>query len=133
MRGDCTEEDAMKMIDHVGLDVGDYEASKDFYARALAPLGYELLMEFGDAAGFGRDGKPEFWIGTRGPAQTGVHVAFASADRESVDRFYDAALAAGGRSNGEPGVRPLYHESYYGAYVLDPDGNNVEAVCHAAP
>ncbi len=123
----------MKMIDHVGLDVSDYEASTRFYEQALAPLGYELLMEFGNAAGFGRDGKPEFWIGTRGAAHTGLHVAFASPDRESVDRFHEAALAAGGRSNGEPGVRPLYHENYYGAYVFDLDGNNVEAVCHAAP
>jgi catechol 2,3-dioxygenase-like lactoylglutathione lyase family enzyme len=123
----------MKMIDHVGLDVSDYEVSKRFYELALSPLGYELLMEFPQIAGFGRDGKPEFWIATRGPSQTGVHVAFASSDREGVDRFHEAALAAGGRSNGEPGVRPLYHEHYYGAYVLDPDGNNVEAVCHAVP
>jgi catechol 2,3-dioxygenase-like lactoylglutathione lyase family enzyme len=120
----------MKMIDHVGLDVGDYEASKRFYEQALAPLGYELLMEFESVAGFGRDGKPEFWIATRGPAQSGVHVAFVSADRAAVDRFHEAALAAGGTDNGAPGPRPLYHENYYGAYVLDPDGNNVEAVRH---
>ena len=123
----------MKMLDHVGLAVSDYEASKGFYEAALAPIGYELLMEFENVAGFGREGKPEFWISTRGAAQTGLHVAFTSPDRESVERFHQAALAAGGRSNGEPGLRPLYHENYYGAYALDPDGNNVEAVCHAAP
>ena len=122
----------MKMIDHVGLDVRDYDTSKRFYEQALAPLGYELLMEFEQVAGFGRDGKPEFWISSRGPAQTGVHVAFVSADRAGVDRFHEAALAAGGTDNGGPGERPIYHPGYYGAYVLDPDGNNVEAVCHSA-
>jgi catechol 2,3-dioxygenase-like lactoylglutathione lyase family enzyme len=119
------------VIDHLGFDVRDYEASKRFYQQALAPLGYELLMEFdGGVAGFGREGKPDFWIATRGEPQTGIHVAFMSSDRETVDRFYEAALAAGGTDNGPPGPRPLYHEHYYGAYVLDPDGNNVEAVCH---
>ena len=120
------------MLDHVGLDVSDFEASKRFYELALAPLGFEPLMEFGTFAGFGRDGKPEFWIGTRGQPQSGVHVAFSSPDRESVDRFHEAALAAGGTDNGAPGERPQYHPGYYGAYVLDPDGNNVEAVCHSA-
>jgi catechol 2,3-dioxygenase-like lactoylglutathione lyase family enzyme len=118
------------MIDHVSLDVRDYEASKRFYAQALAPLGYELLMEYGGhVCGFGRDGKPDFWIGNRKEAQTGVHVAFAASDRATVDRFHEAALAAGGTDNGPPGPWP-YHEQYYGAFVLDPDGNNVEAVCH---
>ena len=120
------------MIDHLGFDVSDYEASKRFYQEALAPLGYELLMEFeGGVPGFGKQGKPDFWIATRGEPQTGVHVAFVSSDRETVDRFYEAAIAAGGADNGPPGPRPLYHEHYYGAYVLDPDGNNVEACCHA--
>jgi len=120
------------MIDHVSLDVRDYEASKRFYAQALAPLGYELLMEYGGhLCGFGHEGKPDFWIGDREEPQSGVHVAFASPDRTTVDRFYEAALAAGGNDNGPPGLRPHYHERYYGAFVLDPDGNNVEAVCHA--
>ena len=121
------------MIDHVSLDVRDLEASKRFYAAALAPLGYELLMEYGgNVAGFGRDGKPDFWIGDRGEPQAGVHVAFASPDRATVDRFYEAALAAGATDNGPPGLRPHYHQQYYGAFVRDLDGNNVEAVCHQA-
>ena len=122
------------MIDHVGFDVGDYEASKSFYREALAPLGYELLMEYeGGIAGFGRQGKPDFWISTRREPQTGIHIAIASSDRAAVDRFHEAALAAGGVDNGPPGPRALYHEHYYGAYVLDPGGNNLEAVCHAPP
>ena len=121
------------MIDHVSLDVRDLEASKRFYAESLAPLGYEFLMEYGGhAAGFGSDGKPDFWIGDRGEPQSGVHVAFASPDRATVDRFYDAALAAGATDNGPPGLRPDYHQQYYGAFVRDLDGNNVEAVCHQA-
>ena len=119
------------MLDHVGVTVSDYERSKAFYAQALAPLGIELLMEpVKHAAGFGRDAKPFFWIGTRGRAVTGVHVAFAAGDRAMVDAFHTAALKAGGTDNGAPGMREIYHPNYYGAYVLDPDGNNVEAVCH---
>jgi catechol 2,3-dioxygenase-like lactoylglutathione lyase family enzyme len=119
------------VIDHVRLDVRDLEASKRFYEHALAPLGYELLSEFGGhVCGFGRDGKPDFWIGDRAEPQSGVHIAFASPDRATVDRFHEAALAAGGTDNGPPGLRPHYHEQYYGAFALDPDGNNVEAVCH---
>jgi catechol 2,3-dioxygenase-like lactoylglutathione lyase family enzyme len=122
------------MIDHVGIDVRDYGKSKAVYEQALAPIGYSLLMEFdGAVCGFGRDGKPEFWIGSRGEAQSGVHLAFASPDRDGVDAFHAAALAVGATDNGPPGPRPLYHEHYYGAYVLDPDGNNVEAVCHRPP
>jgi catechol 2,3-dioxygenase-like lactoylglutathione lyase family enzyme len=110
------------MIDHLGLIVSDYLASRDFYAAALAPLGYSLMMEPAPAVGgFGRD-KPEFWIGAGGPPQSGVHVAFVAADRAAVDAFYAAALTAGGRDNGAPGPRPMYHEHHYGAYVLDPDG-----------
>jgi catechol 2,3-dioxygenase-like lactoylglutathione lyase family enzyme len=125
------------MIDHVGVEVGDLPASRDFYAAALAPLGIEPLMEFGDAAcGFGyREGKfagkPFFWIQARGrPPVSGAHVAFSARSREEVDAFHTAAVAAGASDNGEPGPRPVYHEHYYGAFVLDPDGNNVEAVCH---
>jgi catechol 2,3-dioxygenase-like lactoylglutathione lyase family enzyme len=118
-------------LDHVGLDVADYERSKAFYERALEPLGLRLMMEpVPEVGGFGDD-FPFFWIGTRarGP-QTGVHVAFRVASRELVDAFHAAALAAGGTDNGGPGLREIYHPSYYGAFVLDPDGNNIEAVCH---
>ena len=120
------------MLDHMGFGVSDYERSKAFYAQALAPLGISLLMEpISAAAGFGKDGKPFFWIEARGQAVTGrLHVAFAVEDRAGVDAFHAAAVAAGGTDNGAPGVREIYHPSYYGAYVLDPDGHNIEAVCH---
>jgi len=119
------------MIDHIGLAVSDFARSKEFFQRALAPLGYVVIMEFDGAAGFGRDGKPDFWIGP-GAAGSATHVAFAAAQHSVVDQFYAAAIAAGGRDNGAPGLRPQYHPNYYGAFVIDPDGNNVEAVCHAA-
>jgi catechol 2,3-dioxygenase-like lactoylglutathione lyase family enzyme len=120
------------VLDHVGFTVSDYGRSKAFYEQALAPLGISLLMEpAGAAAGFGEDGKPFFWLETRGAAlQVGLHVAFAVEDRATVDAFHAAALEAGGTDNGAPGVREIYHSNYYGAYVLDPDGNNIEAVCH---
>ncbi len=125
------------ILDHVGYSVSDYTRSKAFYEKALAPLGIRLLMEFGkevtgdgDVGGFGID-KPDFWMGNGHTAQTGIHVAFKARDRASVDAFYKAALAAGGKDNGKPGLRPHYHEHYYGAFVFDPDGNNIEAVCHA--
>ena len=118
------------MLDHVVIRVSDFEQSKRFYAEALSPLGYELLMEPSvSAAGFGRRGKPDFWIGQGDPGQP-LHIAFAASDRASVDAFHEEALAAGGRNNGGPGLRPEYHESYYAAFVFDPDGNNIEAVCH---
>jgi catechol 2,3-dioxygenase-like lactoylglutathione lyase family enzyme len=113
----------------MGIGVGDLPRSKAFFEAALKPLGYELMMDFGEACGFGAKGKPDFWITTRqrsGP----VHIAFASDDRATVDAFHEAALAAGGEDNGGPGLREIYHPTYYGAFVLDPDGNNVEAVCH---
>ncbi len=118
------------MLDHLGLPISDLERSKAFFAQALAPLGYQLLVEFGGTmAGFGADGKPDFWL-AQGDATAPVHVAFASPDRATVDAFHQAALAAGGQDNGAPGLRPHYHEHYYGAFVIDPDGNNIEAVCH---
>ena len=118
-------------LDHVGLDVSDYDTSKAFYDKALAPLGMRLMMEPIELVGGYGDDFPCFWIGQRqrGP-DSGVHVAFRVEDRETVDAFHAAALAAGGKDNGEPGVREIYHPHYYGAFVLDPDGNNVEAVCH---
>ena len=121
------------MIDHTGLSVGDYQRSRAFYAAALKPLGYEVVMEVtevGPWAGFGAGGKPYFWIGGAAVTEPGVHVAFRAPDRATVRAFHAAALAAGGRDNGAPGLRPEYHPNYYGAFVLDPDGHNVEAVCH---
>jgi catechol 2,3-dioxygenase-like lactoylglutathione lyase family enzyme len=122
------------MIDHVGIRVSDYERSKAFYVAALAPLGYALVMEVtevGPYAGFGEGGKPDFWIGKGERPATNVHVALQARDRATVRAFHEAALAAGGTDNGAPGLRPEYHPDYYGAFVLDPDGNNIEAVCHA--
>ena len=118
------------MIDHVGLGVSDLERSRAFYRQALAPLGYEPLMERDGSVGFGQDGKPDFWIHANRPVTAPVHVAVASPDRAGVEAFHAAGLAAGGRDNGPPGPRPQYHQGYYGAFVLDPDGNNIEAVCH---
>jgi len=118
------------MLDHVSLGVSDFEQSKKFYDAALRPLGIERLYAEGPtAAGYGANRKAFFWIGQRDASQTGSHVAFVAEDRETVDRFYQAALAAGGRDNGPPGLRPNYHEDYYGAFVLDLDGHNIEAVC----
>ena len=117
------------MIDHVGIRVSDYESSKRFYEAALVPLGYRLQMEGISGAGFGRSGKPDFWI-KQGEPSPSVHIAFASDDRATVDAFHRAALLAGGHDNGAPGLRPEYHPGYYGAFVLDPDGYNIEAVCH---
>lgn len=118
------------MIDHVTLHVSDYGKSKRFFEGALAPLGYSVIMEFGAVAGLGAGGKPDFWI-AQGDGKP-IHVALAGANRAAVDAFYHAATAAGGRDNGAPGLRPQYHPTYYGAFVFDPDGNNIEAVCHAA-
>ena len=120
------------MFDHVGLNVRDYAASRAFFEQALAPLGYRVVMAFDEwkAAGLGTDDKPEFWISEREPYGTGTHVAFACPDHATVDAFHDAALAAGGIDNGAPGPREQYHPGYYGAFVHDLDGNNIEAVCH---
>jgi catechol 2,3-dioxygenase-like lactoylglutathione lyase family enzyme len=126
------------MIDHVGFPVSDYQRAKTFYTTALAPLGYSLIMEVVQdqndnfpAAGFGVDGKPDFWIGGEGGLNKPLHVAIATNTRAAVDAFYKAALAAGARDNGAPGLRPHYHPNYYGAFVFDHDGHNIEAVCHA--
>ena len=116
------------MIDHVTVSVSEVAASRDFYEKALAPLGYVIVMQFPQAVGFGVAGKPDFWIGAKGPGK--VHVAFAASDRKAVDAFYAAAMAAGGKDNGPPGLRPHYHENFYAAYVHDLDGNNIEAVTH---
>ena len=128
------------MIDHVGIIVTDFSTSRAFYEKALAPIGHAMLMELGPeitgtvrVAGFGMAPKPDFCIseakaGT--PSGTPVHVALRVDSRAQVDAFYEAALAAGGRDNGAPGIRAHYHPNYYGAFVLDPDGHNIEAVCH---
>lgn len=125
------------MIDHTGIFVSDYARSKHFYEHALAPIGYTLLMEVSAAetgvapfAGFGEAPKPDFWIGEGEANKPPIHIAFRVNDRKLVDAFHAAALAAGGRCNGAPGLRPHYHPDYYGAFVLDPDGHNIEAVCH---
>jgi catechol 2,3-dioxygenase-like lactoylglutathione lyase family enzyme len=127
------------MIDHIGMPVGNYEKSKAFYKQALAPLGITLVMEVtpdmtggeDSACGFGIGQKPFFWIAPGKQMEEHIHVAFLAKDRKQVDAFYKVALAAGGRDNGAPGLRPHYHMDYYGAFVLDLDGHNIEAVCHA--
>ncbi|MFD1882176.1 VOC family protein [Paracoccus pacificus] len=128
------------MIDHIGLAVSDLDRARDFYLAALGPLGIAVVMEVteemtgghGAHLGLGRDGNPFFWIGTGKPATTGCHVAFVAVDSAAVDAFYKAAMAAGGRDNGAPGPRPEYSPGYYAAFVIDPDGNNIEAVHHGA-
>jgi len=123
------------MLDHIGIHTRDVAKAKAFYTAALAPLGYAVVMEFPDPSGgaavvgLGADGKPDFWL-SPGEPQGPLHVAFAALDRRTVNAFHAAALAAGGTDNGAPGLRAQYHPTYYGAFVLDPDGNNIEAVCH---
>ena len=122
------------MLDHISLGVSDFARSRAFYDRALAPLGLKVLM--GDEATYGGygDSRPFFWIGRlEGEPSARAHVAFTAPNRATVDAFYGAAIAAGGRDNGGPGLRPQYHPDYYGAFVLDPDGHNIEAVCHTPP
>ena len=127
------------MLDHIGLKVSDLARARAFYAAALAPLGITpqkvvtLAMTAGtyEGVGFGRGGHPDFWLSAGTPASGPLHVAFTAEDRASVDAFHRAALAAGAADNGAPGLRPHYHADYYGAFVLDPDGHNIEAVCHA--
>ena len=120
------------MLDHISIGVSDFERSKTFYDRALRPLGITRLYADGErSAGYGISPKAFFWIGWRDTSRMGAHIAFAAQDRATVDRFHDEAIAAGGIDNGAPGLRPNYHPDYYGAFVLDPDGYNIEAVCHS--
>ena len=128
------------MIDHTGVIVSDYEKSKNFYTEALKPIGYRLLLEFAasvtgsaNVAGFGEPPKTDFWIAEGKPNDARIHVAFRVGKRSLVDTFHQAALAVGGKDHGAPGLRPHYHANYYGAFVLDPDGHNIEVVCHEAP
>lgn len=125
------------MIDHTGVSVSNFQRSKEFYIKALAPLGYKLLAEIPaavtksvDVAGFGEPPKPDFWINEGEPQRPHVHIAFRASSKQQVDDFYAAAIAAGGKDNGKPGPRPHYHENYYGGFVLDLDGHNIEAVFH---
>ena len=120
------------ILDHIGLSVSDYEKSKSFFAEALSPLGISLVTEVQGWAGFGRSGRPQFWFGTGAAAQKPMHIAFAAETRAQVRAFYEAALRAGAKDNGAPGIREIYHPNYYGAFVIGPDGHNVEAVCHQA-
>jgi catechol 2,3-dioxygenase-like lactoylglutathione lyase family enzyme len=127
----------MASFDHLGLPVSNVERSKAFYRKALAPLGISVLktvpasvtgsFEF---VGLGRDGMPDFWLSQKATVSPPLHIAFAARSRAEVDAFHAAALAAGATDNGPPGPRPIYHPGYYGAFVLDPDGHNIEAVCH---
>ena len=119
------------ILDHIGYNVSDFEKSKAFYREALAPLGIDIAIAGEGWVMFGRAGRPQLWIGAFGAVPSGIHVAFAADNRAQVHAFHAAALAAGGRDNGGPGLRPHYHANYYGAFVFDPDGNNLEAVCHA--
>jgi catechol 2,3-dioxygenase-like lactoylglutathione lyase family enzyme len=125
------------MFDHVSITVSDYARSKAFYLQALAPTGHSRLVELpavpggrAQAAGFCHEDGSDLWIGQGDASRPPIHIAFRVSSRAAVDAFYEAAIAAGGRDNGAPGLRPQYHPNYYGAYVLDPDGHNIEAVCH---
>ena len=127
----------MSVIDHFGLQVADYQRALRFYRSALAPLGISIVMQVTkeatgsyEGAGLGRDGKPDFWLSAGKHTAPPVHIAFVADSRTAVDRFFEAALAAGGVDNGGPGIRAHYHPNYYGAFVLDPEGHNIEAVCH---
>jgi catechol 2,3-dioxygenase-like lactoylglutathione lyase family enzyme len=127
-----------RMIDHMGLKVADLDAMISFYEKALAPFGIKVLMRVGkeltgvaNAAGLGRE-KPFLWFSDMGQTTPPTHIAIRAENREEVDAFYKAAMAAGGQDNGAPGLRPHYHPNYYGAFVLDPEGHNLEAVCHKA-
>ena len=118
------------MFDHIGIGASNLEASKTFFVKALAPLGVTVVMEVPDAVGLGRDHKPSLWLSASTLKSGPLHLAFTAETRRQVDDFFRRAIAAGGRDNGPPGVRPHYHSNYYGAFVIGPDGHNVEAVCH---
>jgi catechol 2,3-dioxygenase-like lactoylglutathione lyase family enzyme len=122
-------------FDHIGVQVSDFDKLLAFYEAALAPLGIAVVMHIPEeaklkGAGFGASGKPDFWIWEGGRTTPHLHLAFAASSRAAVDAFYAAALAAGATDNGPPGIRAMYHPNYYGAFVLDPDGHNIEACCH---
>ena len=118
------------MIDHLVLNVRELGESRRFFEQVLSPLGYGVAMSFPDWVGFGTSGKADFWLARRDPANTAVHLAFQCGKRKQVDEFHSAAMKAGGKDNGKPGIRRDYDPNYYAAYVLDLDGNNIEVVCH---
>jgi predicted lactoylglutathione lyase len=120
------------MFDHIGLNVRDVSKTRAFYTAALAPLDLAACYEREGLVAFGRPGRPQLWFYGKGEGPTGIHIALAAATRAQVDAFHAAAIAAGGKDNGPPGLRPQYRPTYYGAFVIDPDGHNLEAVCHAA-
>lgn len=117
------------IFDHIVLSVADSERSKQFYINSLAPLGITLIKEEDGCVGFGNNGKPSFWICKDNEVQKPMHIAFIASDHDSINAFHQAAILAGGRDNGKPGLREQYHRGYYGAFVIDPDGHNIEAVC----
>ena len=121
------------MIDHVSVRVSDFGRLVAFYRDALAPIGYQVLMEYPGAVGLGADGKPDLWLMQTEQQLNPTHVALSSASRGPIDAFHAAGLAAGGTDNGPPGLREDYHPTYYAAFVRDPEGNNIEVVCHADP
>ena len=118
------------MFDHIGFGVTDLDASKQFFLEALEPIGVSVVMEGPYGIGLGQDNKPSLWFHETVDKPAPIHLAFTAEDRQQVDAFYRAALAAGGKDNGSPGLRPKYHQHYYGAFVISPDGHNVEVVCH---
>jgi catechol 2,3-dioxygenase-like lactoylglutathione lyase family enzyme len=118
------------MFDHLGFGVTDYAASKAFFLKALQPLGVTVVMEGPYGVGLGRNNKPSLWMFQTSDKPAHLHLAFTAQDRQQVDAFYRAAMEAGAKDNGAPGLRPHYHANYYGAFVIGPDGHNVEAVCH---
>jgi catechol 2,3-dioxygenase-like lactoylglutathione lyase family enzyme len=126
----CYDRSPTMILDHMTISVTDFTRSKAFYQQALAPLGITLIAEFDGYAGMGKDRRPQFWFAAGDVGRHRTHIAFSASSRAQVDAFYHAALAAGGTDNGAPGLREIYHPTYYGAFVLDPDGYNVEAVCH---
>ena len=119
------------MFDHMGFAVADFAKSRAFYVKALGALGVGPIMEGADYIGFGRDGRPQFWVGVGEAPTSRMHIAFTAKTRDEVRAFYEAAMGAGGSDNGPPGLRPNYHPNYYGAFVIDPSGHNIEAVCHS--
>jgi catechol 2,3-dioxygenase-like lactoylglutathione lyase family enzyme len=120
------------MFDHIGFRVRDLEASRKFYLAALGPLGVGVAMEGPYGVGLGRGGKPSLWLSQGEPPVSPLHIALTAKNRAEVDAFHAAALAVGAKDNGAPGLRPHYHPNYYGAFAIDPDGHNIEAVCHSA-
>jgi catechol 2,3-dioxygenase-like lactoylglutathione lyase family enzyme len=120
------------MLDHIGLRTTQFDALARFYEIALAPLGHTKLFAWEGGAGFGSNGVPALWLHASKTPPSGIHIALSAPNRAAVDAFYHAAIGAGARDNGKPGLRADYHPNYYGAFVLDPDGNNLEAVCHVA-